>query len=231
MPSFSLIEERSENGHPWVKVSFPDSSSDFLVLRKYDGLDGHFIGHLRDEPEACVAMVHHPEHTEITLMSERAVGSTMYKWNKSNGEVELIPEVNFSNGVRRDITLNEFDSDEVVYDQRMQNKLAEIEKYMTADQAASVPATAKLQIKVGHSLIRRESRDFAVISSICSVFHVEFSGVVQKFNFLRAIIIYIFFKHGTIFLLPFVQRGGAIISPTRTILYFSTNQKALAIRR
>ena len=112
-------------------------------------MDGHFIGHLRDEPEACVAMVHHLKHTEITLMSERAVGSAMYKWNKSNGEVELIPEVNLSNGVRRDITLNEFDSDEVVYDQRMQNKLAEIEKYMTADQAASVPATAKLQIKVG----------------------------------------------------------------------------------
>ena len=153
MPSFSLIEERSENGHPLVKVTFPDSSSDFLVLSKYDGLEGHFIGHLRDEPEACVAMVHHPEHTEITLISERAVGSTMYKWNKFNGEVELIPEVNFSNGERQDIALNVFDNDndadEVVYDQRMKNQLAEIEKYMTADQAASVPATAKLQIKVG----------------------------------------------------------------------------------
>ena len=105
-----MIEERSENGHPLVKVTFPDSSSDFLVLSKYDGLEGHFIGHLRDEPEACVAMVHHPEHTEITLMSERAMGSTMYKW-KANGEVELIPEV-FSNG-ERDIALNGYGNDEV----------------------------------------------------------------------------------------------------------------------
>ena len=145
MPSFSLIEERSENGHPLVKVTFPDSSSDFLVLSKYDGLEGHFIGHLRDEPEACVAMVHHLKHTEITLMSERAVGSTMYKW-KANGEVELIPEV-FSNG-ERDIALNGYGNDEVVADQKMENELTEIEKHMTANQAESVPSTAKLQLKV-----------------------------------------------------------------------------------
>ena len=40
---------------------------------------------------------------------------------------------------------------------------------------------------------------------------------------------YIFFKHRTIFLLSFVQHGIAIISATRTILYFSTNQKSLTI--
>ena len=145
MPSFSLIEERSENGTPLVKVTFPDGSSDFLFLGKYDNMDGHFIGHLRDEPEACVAMVHHPEHAEITLLSERAVGSTMYKW-KTNGEVELIPEV-FSNG-ERSIVMNGYGNDEVVDDQKMENELTEIEKYMTAKQAGSIPTTHKLQLKV-----------------------------------------------------------------------------------
>ena len=74
MPSFSLVEERSINGNPLVEVTFPDGSSDFLVLNKYQGMDEHFIGHLRNEPEACVAMVNHPEHTEFTIMSERAIG-------------------------------------------------------------------------------------------------------------------------------------------------------------
>merc|ERR1719219_631584 len=94
--SFSLIEERSSNGIPSVKVDFADGSSDFLVLSKYENMDGHFIGHLANEKTACVAMVNHPEHSELTIMSDRVVGSTIYKW-KNNGEVELIPEV-FSNG-------------------------------------------------------------------------------------------------------------------------------------
>ena len=75
LPTFTLIEERSSQGSqdniPLVQVDFIDGSSDFLVLGKYKGLDGHFIGHLQNEPEACVAMVHHPEHTELTILSDR----------------------------------------------------------------------------------------------------------------------------------------------------------------
>ena len=74
MISFTLIEERSNEHHPLIEVTFPDGSSDFLILRKYENLDGHFIGHLENEPSACVAMVNHPEHTEFTIMSERAIG-------------------------------------------------------------------------------------------------------------------------------------------------------------
>ena len=101
VPSFTLIEERSTDDHPLVKINFADGSSDFLILSKFEGMDGHFIGHLRNEPEACVAMVNHPEHSELTIMSDRIIGSTQYKW-KNNGEVELIPEV-FSNGEEMDI--------------------------------------------------------------------------------------------------------------------------------
>ena len=73
MPAFTLISERSSqaNDIPLVKVDFIDGSSDFLVLNKYEGMDGHFIGHLQNEPEACAAMVYHPEHTELTILSNR----------------------------------------------------------------------------------------------------------------------------------------------------------------
>ena len=71
VPSFSLIEERSTDESPLVKVDFADGSSDYLILSKYEGMDGHFIGHLKNEPEACVAMVNHPEHAELTILSDR----------------------------------------------------------------------------------------------------------------------------------------------------------------
>ena len=73
LPSFTLISERSSQGNdiPLVKVDFIDGSSDFLVLNKYEGMDGHFIGHLQNEVKACVAMVYHPEHAELTILSDR----------------------------------------------------------------------------------------------------------------------------------------------------------------
>ena len=67
------------NESPMVKVTFVDGSSDNLVLNKYENMDGHFIGHLENEPDACVAMVNHAGHTELTIMSNRVIGSTMYK--------------------------------------------------------------------------------------------------------------------------------------------------------
>ena len=143
MPSFSLVEERSINGIPLVEVTFPDGSSDFLVLNKYQGMDGHFIGHLRNEPEACVAMVNHPNHVELTIFSNRILGSPMYKWN-GNGNVELVP-MPFSN-VERDGEMGH-NGDELI-NQEIVNELLNIEENMTEEEAASVPTTAKLQIKV-----------------------------------------------------------------------------------
>ena len=145
--SFTKIEERSSNGSPSVKVNFVDGSSDFLVLSKYEGLDGHFIGHLANEKTACVAMVNHPEHAELTIMSDRTVGSTMYKWKK-NGEVELIPEV-FSNG-ETDMVMARVGEgdDEQIADEEKEKELFDIEGKMTAAEAATVPTTAKLQVQV-----------------------------------------------------------------------------------
>jgi len=143
--SFSLLEERSSEGTPSVKINFADGSSDFLVLSKYDDMDDHFIGHLANERTACVAMVNHPEHAELTIMSDRTVGSTMYKWAK-NGEVEQIPEV-FSQGERSIAMGRQDDGDDELDTDEMAGELA-IESSMTAEQANSAPATAKLQVQV-----------------------------------------------------------------------------------
>ena len=147
MPSFSLIKDRSTNEIPLVEVNFADDSSDFLILSKYEGLDGHFIGHLEKETTACVAMVNHPEHSEVTIMSHRTIGSTQYKW-KNNGEVELIPEV-FSNVAEMDIARKVGRNDkDVKYITKYIKKQDEIEKKITSQQMASVPTKNKLQIQV-----------------------------------------------------------------------------------
>ena len=147
LPSFSLIEERTLNGTPLVEVIFPDGTSDNLVLNKYEDMEGHFIGHLENEPDACVAMVNHPEHAELTILSNRVVGSTMYKWY-NNGDVELVPEV-FSNGLERDEVMERnIEDDEPIVDQAEEVEEGIIENLLSAAQAKSVPKTAKLQIKV-----------------------------------------------------------------------------------
>ena len=150
MPTFTLVEERSSNGSPIVKITFADGSSDNLVLNKYENMEGHFIGHLENELDACVAMVYHPEHAELTIMSDRVVGSTMYKWHNI-GVVELVPEV-FSNGLERDEVMEKGgENDEPVANQEEQKALENIEDHLTAEQASTVPTTAKLEIKVKYS--------------------------------------------------------------------------------
>ena len=156
LPSFSLIEERSTNETPLVEVNFADGSTDFLILSKYEGLDGHFIGHLQNEQTACVAMVNHPEHSELTIMSDRAIESTQYKW-KINGEVELIPEV-FSNyqemDVARKVGSND-DNDILVIKKEMkkQDKIEKKMKKLTVQQSVKMPQKNKLQLQVKRTYI------------------------------------------------------------------------------
>ena len=90
-------------------------------------------------------MVNHPEHAELTIMSERTVGSTMYKWAK-NGEVEQIPEV-FSQG-ERSIAMGRQDDGDDEMDTDDMDEMLNIEANMTPEQANTVPATAKLQVQV-----------------------------------------------------------------------------------
>ena len=91
----------------------------------------------------------------LYLMFNRKMGSSMFKWNK-NGIVEVIPEIFSNGGGQKDIVLRENieqnDDDELVGDQETQNKLNEIEQTMTDEQAANVPLTAKLQVKVNKKI-------------------------------------------------------------------------------
>ena len=48
-------------------------------MNKYENMDGPLIGQLENVPDACVAMVNHAGHTELTIVSNKVVRSTMYK--------------------------------------------------------------------------------------------------------------------------------------------------------
>ena len=71
----------------------------------------------------------------------------MYKC-KGNGEVELVP-LPFTNGERDGDTVPiKNGAEDEVFDPVNEAEFLNIEENMTADQAASVPTTAKLQLKV-----------------------------------------------------------------------------------
>ena len=98
------------NGVPSIAIDFPDGYNDTLVLNKFHandqdrianedncrGVTGgachcNFIGHLKNEPEACVAMTGclGSEDVHFTVLSAHASESPMFKWTKE-GSVEII---------------------------------------------------------------------------------------------------------------------------------------------
>ena len=57
-----------------------------------DNVEGcHFLGHLANDREACVAMTGcvGQEDVELTILSEHNSDSGLYKWNK-DGTIEII---------------------------------------------------------------------------------------------------------------------------------------------
>mgnify|MGYP001387806578 FL=1 len=95
-----MSKERSYDDAPIVSVAFPDGYKDTLILRKFHANDEdriankehcNYIGHLANEPEACVAMTgcFELEDVHFTIMSVHAAKSSMFKWAK-NGNVEII---------------------------------------------------------------------------------------------------------------------------------------------
>ena len=102
LPKFSLIGERSIDEVPTIAITFPDGSTDTMVLDKYYSNEDerkagiqrcNFIGHLAEETGACIGMTGCPESEEVefTIMSSRLNGSPMYKWNR-DGNVEKITD-------------------------------------------------------------------------------------------------------------------------------------------
>ena len=99
-PIFTLNAERSIDGSPSVTVTFPDGYTDTLALTKHVGTlsrfevdleSCNFIGHLTNEPEACVAMTGCPgkEDLQFTILSQHALDSSMYVW-KQDGSIEVV---------------------------------------------------------------------------------------------------------------------------------------------
>ena len=88
------------NGVPTVSVTFPNGHEDTLILdRHYSSEEDrigqveacNYIGHLKKDPEACVAMTGcvGSEDVEFTILSDHATESPMFKWTKED-TVEVI---------------------------------------------------------------------------------------------------------------------------------------------
>ena len=90
-PNFTLVGDRSDNGAPIIAVTFPNGHSDTLHLSHFDAdvRDCRFNGHLLSDPETCLAVTGCPgqEDVELTILSDHAPGSRVYKWHK-DGLVE-----------------------------------------------------------------------------------------------------------------------------------------------
>jgi len=161
-PRFGLIQERSFNGAPSVSIAFPDGYKDTLVLERYYANEEermerteacHYIGHLANEPEACVAMTGcvGSDDVQFTIMSTHATESPMFKWTKE-GDVEII-ESPFKNGLAksevlsREDTVTE-DSDELFLDGPEALLIAAEEACVGG--VCTLPATQHLQVRVGY---------------------------------------------------------------------------------
>ena len=83
-----------------VSVTFPDGHEDTLILERHHFLEKdrtdqgeacNYIGHLKNDPEACVAMTGCPgsDDVEFTILSNHATESPMFKWTKEDS-VEII---------------------------------------------------------------------------------------------------------------------------------------------
>merc|ERR1712153_248401 len=161
-PRFGLIQERSFNGAPSVSIAFPDGYKDTLVLERYYANEEErmerteacrYIGHLKNEPEACVAMTGcvGSEDVQFTIMSTHATESPMFKWTTEGG-VEII-ESPFKNGLAksevlsREDTVTDDDDDLILSGPEAQ--LIEAEEACVGG-VCTLPATQQLQIRVGY---------------------------------------------------------------------------------
>ena len=76
----------------------------------------------------------------------------MYKWNISNGSVEMIQDDKLTG------EFNEDDDHDIIVDQAEDDKVKFIESHMTAEEANSVPETARLDIVVRILKVETELR-------------------------------------------------------------------------
>jgi len=151
-PTFTLLDSRLDDDAPMpipnILVTFPDGYSDNLVLNHFysenDHADGcHFLGHLKNEQEACIAMTGciGSEDVEFTMMSEHAPENGLFKW-KLDGNVEVIDHP-YKNGAAD----NRRDANDIRGDPAQMQAEAQIEKSLTT-KSKTLPPNQKLKVKV-----------------------------------------------------------------------------------
>jgi len=172
-PKFSMVEERSSNGAPSVSVTFPDGYQDNLVLSRFDANDEdrmankehcNFIGHLENEPEACVAMTgcSGSEDVHLTIISNHVMQrSSMFTWKK-DGSVEVIDKTNGLHGPRMEPLVKPrpywgtFGAPTVVQGDEGLPPAGEVVALNNAEAncansgSCSLPATQHIQLRVGY---------------------------------------------------------------------------------
>lgn len=104
VPSFTLLEDRSEDGSPNLSVEFADGTTDTIILEKYyaneedkvqermSGIeDCNYLGYLKNE-KACLAMtgcIGSDEFREFTINTEHAGGHVNFRWFANNTVVRI----------------------------------------------------------------------------------------------------------------------------------------------
>merc|ERR1719447_1312868 len=115
-PRFGVLQTRSVNDVPSISVAFPDGHKDTLVLHRYYSNEKNrmaqvarcnFIGHLANEPEACVAMTGciGSEDVEFTILSTHSPKARAFKWTKE-GQVEILKQHDSLHGVRKGVKVD-----------------------------------------------------------------------------------------------------------------------------
>ena len=91
-----MLQERLDNRPPSIAITFPDGITDYLILSYFYAeenrpKDCYFSDNLEHDSGACVAMTGciGTYDVELTIMSDHATESGMYKWTK-DGKAEEI---------------------------------------------------------------------------------------------------------------------------------------------
>jgi len=157
-PRITYEAAKSREGIPNVNIIFPDGHEDSFVLERHYASPEHrmsgelhcnFIGHLKNEKSACVAVTgcYDREDVELTIHSKHNTDANMYVLRK-DGSVKSI-ESNFKNHESvRGGYINK-DDDELINEEELDNEL-DFLKLCNSGDCSSMPDKQSMKIKIGY---------------------------------------------------------------------------------
>ena len=168
LPEVIVKESKSLNGIPTIGITFSDGFQDNFVLERHYMSDTdrmmkrihcNFIGHLANDPEACVAVTGCPgTKMEFSINSGNADRSARFILHPEGVMEEIesaFKEGTLSNPLRIPQNLRDDEEWELIDDDELENpdQIAEemqFEANCAAGQCTALPATNLLKIKVGY---------------------------------------------------------------------------------